>query len=37
MSIEELARIIPVNPPIENKNTKPIAHINVGDIVKLEP
>jgi hypothetical protein len=27
MSIEELARITPVNPPTVNKNTNPIAHI----------
>jgi len=31
ISIEELARIIPVRPPIVNKNTNPIAHINVGE------
>jgi len=27
ISIDELARITPVNPPIVNKKTKPIAHI----------
>jgi len=26
MSIEELAKITPVNPPIVNKNTKPKVH-----------
>lgn len=30
MSIEELARIIPVSPPTVNKNTNPIAHIKDG-------
>lgn len=30
MSIDELAKIIPVNPPTVNKNTNPMAHINVG-------
>jgi len=37
ISREELARIIPVNPPIENRNTKPKAHIKVGVKVKLAP
>lgn len=37
MSIEELAKIIPVKPPTVNKNTKPIAHIRVGVKVKLLP
>jgi len=30
-----LARTIPVNPPIENKNTNPVAHIRVGDNSKF--
>jgi len=30
MSIEELAKITPVNPPTVNKNTKPNAH-NIGE------
>jgi hypothetical protein len=29
MSIEEFAKITPVNPPIVNRNTKPKAH-NIG-------
>jgi len=37
MSIEELARTTPVNPPIENRKMKPIAHIRVGVITKLAP
>jgi len=37
MSMEELARIIPVNPPIENRNTNPIDHKIVGVNVKLAP
>jgi len=35
MSIEELASTIPVSPPIENKNTNPMAHIKVGESSKL--
>jgi len=31
ISIEELARTIPVRPPMENKNTNPVAHIRVGE------
>jgi hypothetical protein len=27
ISIDELAKITPVKPPIVNRNTKPIAHI----------
>jgi hypothetical protein len=37
MSIEELARIIPVSPPTVNKNTKPKAHNRVGVIERLAP
>jgi len=37
MSIEELAKIIPVNPPTVNKNTNPIAHIKAGVIFKADP
>jgi hypothetical protein len=37
MSIEELAKIIPVNPPIVNKKIKPSVHIRVGVIFKLVP
>lgn len=31
MSIEEFARITPVNPPTVNKNTNPRAHSNEGE------
>jgi hypothetical protein len=31
MSIEELAKITPVNPPTVNKNTNPKAHIKEGE------
>lgn len=37
MSIDELANTIPVNPPIENKNTNPIDHSKVGVILRLDP
>jgi hypothetical protein len=37
MSIEELAKTIPVSPPIENKNTNPIAHIKVGEGSRFLP
>jgi hypothetical protein len=37
ISIEEFAKIIPVNPPNVNKNTNPIAHINAGVIFKILP
>jgi hypothetical protein len=37
MSIEELARTIPVNPPIENKKTNPIAHMRVGEGERFDP
>jgi len=37
ISIDELAKIIPVKPPIENKNTNPIAHRRVGVIFKFDP
>lgn len=36
ISIDELARTIPVNPPIVNKKTNPIAHINVGVGVRFD-
>jgi len=32
MSIDELAKITPVNPPTVNKNTKPRAHNKAGVI-----
>jgi len=31
MSIEELARITPVNPPMVNKKINPKAHISCGE------
>lgn len=37
MSIDELAKIIPVNPPTVNKNTNPIDHIREGVIIKALP
>jgi hypothetical protein len=37
MSIDELAKIIPVKPPMENKKTNPIAHRSVGVRLKLDP
>jgi len=37
ISIDELARTIPVSPPMENKNTNPVVHIIVGDISRLLP
>jgi len=37
MSIEELAKIMPVSPPTVNKNTNPIAHKSDGVIVKALP
>lgn len=37
MSIDELARIIPVRPPIEKRKTNPIAHSKVGETNKLDP
>jgi len=37
ISIDELARIIPVSPPIENKNTNPVDHIKVGENNKFLP
>ena len=37
ISIEELARTIPVKPPIEKRKTNPIAHKRVGEKVKLDP
>jgi hypothetical protein len=37
ISIDELARIIPVRPPIEKRNTNPILQRRVGLILRLEP
>jgi len=37
MSIEELAKTIPVKPPIEKRNTNPVAHSRVGVMDKLAP
>jgi hypothetical protein len=34
MSRDELARIIPVRPPIVNRKIKPIDHIREGDKFK---
>jgi hypothetical protein len=31
ISIEEFDKIIPVKPPIVNKNTNPRAHSNAGE------
>lgn len=36
-SIDEFARIIPVNPPTVNKNTNPRLHNRDGVIVKEAP
>lgn len=36
MSIDELASITPVNPPIVNKNTKPSVHIMGVSVDKCE-
>jgi len=37
MSIEELARIMPVSPPTVNKNTNPKAHKREGVKSRLDP
>jgi hypothetical protein len=37
MSIEELAKIIPVRPPTVNRNTNPIAHMRAGVIIRALP
>jgi len=37
MSIEELARIIPVSPPIVNKKINPKDQSEEGNILILEP
>jgi hypothetical protein len=37
MSIDELAKIIPVNPPMVNRNTNPIAHNKAGEITRRLP
>jgi hypothetical protein len=36
MSIEEFAKTMPVNPPMENRNTNPIAHIRAGVEERLD-
>lgn len=35
--MDELARIIPVRPPIVNKNTNPIAQSKAGEIINRLP
>jgi hypothetical protein len=37
MSIEELAKITPVNPPTVNRKTNPKAHIKGASYENLEP
>jgi hypothetical protein len=37
ISIDELAKITPVNPPTVNKNTNPRAHSNDGELFKGVP
>jgi hypothetical protein len=37
MSIEELAKITPVNPPTVNKNTNPKAHKREGELLRGVP
>jgi len=37
MSIDELARTTPVNPPTVNKNTNPNAHNNDGELFNCVP
>lgn len=37
MSIDEFARTTPVNPPIVNRNTNPIAHRQAGLYVNCDP
>lgn len=37
MSIDELARMIPVRPPIVNKKTNPNAHIIEESILMCDP
>jgi len=36
MSMEEFDKIIPVNPPIVNRNTNPIAHMIGVDIFMFD-
>jgi hypothetical protein len=37
ISIEELASTTPVNPPTVNRNTKPKAHNNEGELLSCAP
>jgi len=37
ISIEELAKITPVNPPTVKRNTNPKAHIRGGELLKWVP
>jgi len=37
MSIDELAKIIPVRPPTVKRNTNPMAHIKAGVIIRALP
>jgi hypothetical protein len=37
MSIDELAKTTPVNPPTVNKKTKPNAHNNEGELLSCAP
>ena len=37
ISIDELAKITPVNPPTVNKNTKPKAHNDTGEYIIWVP
>jgi len=37
ISIDELAKIIPVRPPTVKRNTNPKAHSKEGDIFKFDP
>jgi hypothetical protein len=34
--MDELARTIPVNPPIENRKTNPIVHNRVGVVERFD-
>lgn len=37
VSIDELAKITPVSPPIVNRNTNPVVHRVVGFMVSFAP
>jgi hypothetical protein len=37
ISIEELAKTTPVNPPTVKRNTKPKAHNKEGELFNCEP